>query len=271
MTDMSEQLQLKPLEPLSKPQAMLVIVAHHDDIEFGAAGSVAKWVAQGHRVHYVIITDGSSGSNEPGINPAELAELRRQEQINAAQAVGVEDVRFLGYMDGTLEPSMQLRMDLTRIIREIKPYRVICQDPTAVFVGDGYINHPDHRAAGEAAIYATFPSAETRPIFRNLLHEGHEPHKVSELLLTLTLQPTHFEDISDTVETKLDALRCHVSQVGNEALAGAEDGAIKFVMEMSAEAGKPLGVAHAETFKLMRLHSANDNVQQNTNSDPHAS
>jgi LmbE family N-acetylglucosaminyl deacetylase len=249
---------LQPLEPLEAPQTILVIVAHHDDIEFGMAGSVSKWVKAGHSVHYVVITDGSAGSNEPGINPAELAETRRIEQLNAAQAVGVEDVRFLGHADGTLQATLQLRLDLTRIMRELKPYRVVCQDPTTVFVGDGYVNHPDHRAAGEAAIYATFPSSESRPIFRGLLHEGYEPHKVSELLLVLTNNPTHYEDVTATMEDKLNALRHHISQIGESEIA--DDGALKFVTEMTAEMGQQVGVGYAEMYKVMTLQRANDNA-----------
>jgi LmbE family N-acetylglucosaminyl deacetylase len=244
-------------EPLSSPYKIVVIVAHHDDIEFGVAGSIARWVKEGADVTYVIITDGGSGSNQPGILRADLAEQRRQEQVAAAKAVGVSDVRFLGYFDGMLEPTMELRRDLTRILREVKPQRVICQDPTTVFFRDSYINHPDHRAAGEAAIYATFPSSETRPIFPELLDEGYEPHKVHELWLTLSTSPTHFVDISATFEQKLESLRAHVSQIG--AGEDAENGALKFVRERNLDAGKVANVEYAEFFKVMILFRSNEN------------
>src|SRR5690606_8017625 len=174
---------------------VLVIAAHPDDIEFGAAGTVATWTRAGIDVAYCIVTDGSAGSNDPGVSSSHLAEIRRQEQIEAAARLGVSDVRFLDYQDGVLQPTIELRRDLTRLIRELRPQRVVISDPTTVLVsGDGfhYINHPDHRAAAEAALYAIFPSAESRPIFPELLAEGLEPHHVNEVWMTLTNQPDVF-------------------------------------------------------------------------------
>jgi LmbE family N-acetylglucosaminyl deacetylase len=140
---------------------------------------------------------------------------------------------------------MELRRELTRIIREWKPQRVVCQDPTTVFVEANYVNHPDHRSAGEAAIYAVFPSAETRPIFPELLSEGFEPHKVQELWLTLTLNPNTFVDITATIERKIEALLCHRSQVGPEAA--------EWMRTWDAEHGARAGVSYAEAFRVMRL------------------
>ncbi len=224
---------------------ILVVAAHPDDIEFGLAGSVARWTSEGHRVVYCLVTDGAAGSNQPDADLRALAELRRQEQLAAAQVVGVHEVRFLGYADGTLQPTLELRRELTRLIRELRPFRVVCQDPTTVFFGNNYINHPDHRAAGEATIYAVFPSAGTRPIFPELLSEGYEPHPVSELYLDLTLAPDTYVDISDSIERKLAALRCHATQVGPEAEP--------WVREWGAEAGVKAGCAYAEAFRVMRL------------------
>lgn len=242
---------LQPLEPLTDPIDIVVIAAHPDDIEFGTAGSVARWVQQGATVTFVLITKGNAGSNDPDADLEALAQTRIAEQKAAADMLGVQRVIHLGYEDGTLQPTMALRRDLTRILRDIKPYRVVCQDPTTVFARDNYINHPDHRAAGEAAIYATFPSAETRPIFPELLAEGYEPHKVSELYLNLTMNPTHYMDITDTFETKLNALRCHVSQLGSGE--DFDNGVRKFITERSLEAGERIGVTHAEMFKVMTL------------------
>jgi LmbE family N-acetylglucosaminyl deacetylase len=244
---MTTEFKQVPTSP--EPITIMAIVAHHDDIEFGISGSIAKWVEEGAQVTYVIITDGGAGSNEVGVIRAELVERRRQEQILAAQAVGVSDVRFLGYKDGELQPTLDLRRDLTRLIREIKPYRVILQDPTTVYFGENYINHPDHRAAGEAATYAVFPSAESRPIFAELLDEGYEPHHVSELFINLTLAPTHFVDISGTIEKKLASLRAHVSQIG--AGEEAETGALGWIRERNAESGAQVGVGYAEMFRVM--------------------
>lgn len=174
------------------PSRILVIAAHPDDIEFGAAGSIARWTGEGAQVTYCIVTDGAAGSNDPNVKREDLIRIRREEQIAAAAVVGVHDVRFLGYPDGTLQHTLELRRDLTRLIRELRPYRVLCFDPTVVFVGvpefGDYINHPDHRAAAEGAIYAVFPSAETRPIFPELLDEGLEPHHVTEVYMMLTTQ-----------------------------------------------------------------------------------
>lgn len=231
---------------MDAPQlTILVVAAHPDDIEFGLAGSVARWTAEGHTVVYCIVTDGAAGSNAADVDLAALVETRRREQIEAAALVGVDDVRFLGFVDGTLQPTLELRRTLTRLIREVKPYRVVCQDPTTVFFSSFYINHPDHRAAGEATLYAVFPSAETRPVFPELIGEGYEPHKVSELYLDLSLQPDTYIDISDTLERKIAAILVHRSQVGPEAEQWAR--------QWAAEAGEKAGVAFAEAFRVMRF------------------
>lgn len=237
--------QSKPKLATSTPERVLIIVAHADDIEFGAAGSVARWTEEGAKVVYCIITDGAAGSNEPDADLVELARLRQAEQCEAAETVGVTDVRFLGYADGTLQPTLDLRRDLTRLIREVRPDRVIAQDPTTVLVEDRYINHPDHRAAGEAALYAVFPSAETRPIFPELLEEGYEPHHVKELYLTLTTRPDTFVDISATMDRKVKSLLAHRSQVG----ADVE----KMLREWDADDGNKVGCDYAESFRVMNL------------------
>ena len=228
-----------------QPMRILVIAAHPDDIEFGVAGSVALWAEAGAEVTYCMVTDGSAGTNEPGADLGALAARRRAEQLEAAAHVGVRDVRFLGYQDGTLQPTLDLRRELTRLIRELRPYRVVCQDPTLVFWRDGYINHPDHRAAGEAAVYAVFPSAETRPIFPELLSEGYEPHHVSELYLSFSPEPNLHIDISATLDRKIAALLCHRSQVGPEAE--------QWVRQWDAEVGKAHEIPYAEPFRVMRF------------------
>jgi len=240
-------------ESTAAPKRVLVIVAHPDDIEFGAAGSIARWTDAGAEIVYCIITDGAAGSNDPATDVKELARRRQTEQCSAAETVGVREVRFLGYADGTLQPTLDLRRDLTRMIREFKPDRVICQDPTTVFMESDYINHPDHRAAGEAAIYSVFPSAETRPIFPELLAEGREPHHVTELYLTLTTQPNTFVDISETIDRKIKALLCHESQVGEK------EGLM--VREWNAETGKLVERAFAERFRVMRFDDGNRSLK----------
>ncbi|NJP04363.1 MAG: PIG-L family deacetylase [Chloroflexaceae bacterium] len=245
----------KQLDQTPVPAKILVIAAHHDDIEFGVAGSVALWVDNGARVSYCIVTDGSAGSNDPDTNLEELVTRRKEEQLAAARVVGVEDVHFLGYRDGTLQPTLELRRDLTRIIRELRPDRVVCQDPTTMLVGDRYINHPDHRAAAEAAVYAVFPSAETRPIFPELLDEGLEPHHVNEVYLMLTLQADTVVDITSTIDRKLEALACHASQVGQESLDR--------IREWNADNGKELGCDYAEVYRVMRFGGATSEPVEN--------
>lgn len=241
MTDQSQEKT-----PPHDPQRVMVVVAHPDDIEFGCAGSVAKWTAQGVDVIYVMLTDGAAGSNEVGVNPYELARLREEEQAAAAAKVGVSHIIYLRHRDGALEPTIELRREVTRLIRKYKPDRVVAQDPSTIFVEDRYINHPDHRAAGEIATYAVFPSAESRLAFPELLEEGLEPHRVLDLWLHLTLEANHFEDITETIDKKLDALREHRSQLGDEA--------IEFVRERCERQGEQIGVRYAEGFRVMRIN-----------------
>lgn len=229
---------------------ILVVVAHPDDIEFGVAGSVARWIEEGAVVTYCIVTDGAAGTEDPTASAEELAKIRQEEQRAAAAAVGVTDVRFLGYRDGILEPTLNVRRDITRIIREVKPYRVVCHDPTTILVGDRYINHPDHRASGEAAAYAVFPSAVVPLIFPELFEAGFEPHRVAELYFILTLHPDTYVDISTTIDRKIEALLCHKSQLGPEA--GER------VREWNAEWGKHIGSAYAEAFRVMRINQAQE-------------
>lgn len=247
-----EPAQLQAIPRREAPYSVVVSAAHHDDIEFGVAGSVARWIRdEGAAVTYVIVTDGGSGSNNPDLSRQRIIDIRRAEQLAAAAKVGVSDVRFLNYPDGALQASMELRRDLTRIIRQTKAYRVVCQDPTTYFVRNQYINHPDHRAAGEATLYAAFPSAETRPIFPELLAEGYEPHKIGELYLNLSLEPTHYHDISSAIDLKLAALSAHVSQLG--AGEDFENGAKKSVLHWSGENGRQVGVDYAEFFRVLKF------------------
>ncbi|MCA9902803.1 MAG: PIG-L family deacetylase [Anaerolineae bacterium] len=235
-------------QPLAEKQTILVIVAHPDDIELGMAGSIARWKDAGHRVVYCIVTNGAAGSNDPNTDFNALIATRKTEQQKAAEIVGVHDIRFLDYADGTLEPTLALRRDLTRLIRELRPYRVAIMDPTAILLQGqqfDYVNHPDHRAAGEAALYAVFPSAESRPIFPELLDEGYEPHHVIEIYLMLTLNPNIAVDVTDVMERKLASLLCHESQL--DSRVG------DMVRGWDAEAGSQAGVKYAETFRVMRF------------------
>lgn len=228
----------------------LIIVAHPDDIEFGAGGTTATWTDAGIAVTYVIVTDGAAGSNDPNVVSSQLIQTRQQEQTEAGSCLGVTDIRFLGYPDGTLQPTLELRRDLTRIIRELRPERVVVQDPTSILLqaeSFSYINHPDHRATGEASLYAVFPSAETRPIFPELLKEGLEPHHVNELWLMFSMQPNRYVDITKGFDRKIAALLCHRSQLDEES--------IKFIREMDAAAGQRSGYELAEEFRVMTFYN----------------
>jgi LmbE family N-acetylglucosaminyl deacetylase len=235
------------LEPtLTKPMRILVICAHPDDIEIGCGGAVARWTDAGAQVTFCLVTDGAAGGNEPDTNYTELAKRRKEEQRAAAKLVGVEDIRFLDYPDGTLEPTIALRRDLTRIIRQVRPNRVVITDPTTILLtaeDSNYINHPDHQAVATAALYAVFPSAGARPIFPELLREGLEPLNVEELYMHLTEKPNLAVDISAVHERKIQAVLCHRSQLGEEAG--------EWMKKWDGESGKQVGVEYAEMFRVM--------------------
>jgi LmbE family N-acetylglucosaminyl deacetylase len=231
------------------PTIAMSIQAHPDDQEFGIAGTLAKWARHGCKVISVIITSGDAGSNDPSKSGADrpaLARLREDEQIAANLVLGIHETVFLHYPDGELEPTLQLRKDLTRLIRQYKPDLVVAGDPTRVFYGSDYINHPDHRAAARAAVDAVFPSAGTRLIFTDLLDEGYEPHNVKKLYLHGSETSDIWVDISATLDLKIAALKKHVSQIG----AWDVD---KEMRAWAAETGKEKGLEAAEAYKVMVL------------------
>ena len=196
-------------------ERILVVTAHPDDVDFGAAGSVAAWTDRGIEVSYCVVTDGDAGGSDRGAKRADVAALRRREQTAAAEAVGVSDITFLGYPDGRLEPSIALRRDISRVIRIKKPQRVVAQSPERNYQRI-FASHPDHRAAGEAALCAVYPDARNPFAHMELLdEEGLEPHVVDEVYLMAMAQGDVVVDITDTVDRKLEALRCHESQYDN--------------------------------------------------------
>ena len=230
------------------PGRVAVIVAHPDDAEFGCAGTVARWAAEGHEVHYVLLTSGDKGSADPNVTPEQLVATREAEQRAACEVLGVCDVHFLRRKDATLVPDLDLRRDLTRIIRQIRPDIVICQDPTAWFMGTSYLNHPDHRAAGTATLDAIYPSARDRMTFPELLAAGLEPHNVHEVYLTGTQVADIFIDISDYLDTKIAALKAHASQVADWDPSDMVRDWSRQTAEQHPGHGK-----HAEGFKYFRL------------------
>jgi LmbE family N-acetylglucosaminyl deacetylase len=224
------------------PKRALVIAAHPDDIEFVCAGTIAKWVRAGSEVRYVLATSGDAGTHEYGVTREELAKRREVEQRAAARTVGVNEVVFLGYRDGEVTPSLALRRDLVREIRRFRPEIAICFDPTRLYVGGSYINHPDHRAVGQAALDALSPTAAMPLSFQEQVEEGLVPYRVRHILVASTHHPDTWVDIGDTIELKVQALRKHVSQ-----LDGRRDYEA-LVRQWAADTGADVGLQFAESF-----------------------
>jgi LmbE family N-acetylglucosaminyl deacetylase len=194
---------------------ILVITAHPDDVDFGAAGTVARWTDAGLEVTYCLVTDGDAGGEDDGFPRAEVPALRRGEQVAAAKCVGVHDVRFLGYPDGRVEATLALRRDLARVIRQVRPDRVVCPSPERNYARTG-ASHPDHRAVGSAALDAVYPDARNPFAFPELRDdEGLAPWTVREVWVSGSPSPNHFVDVTDTFGRKIAALRAHVSQTGH--------------------------------------------------------
>jgi len=200
------------------PGSAMVVVAHPDDAEFMCAGTIALWAAAGAEVTYVVVTKGDKGSEDPEMTPSKLTEIREAEQRAAGAILGVRNYVFMGYEDGYLQHTLQLRRDITRLIRQYRPEVVVTFDPTARFMGDFYANHPDHRATGDATVDAVFPSARDRLTFPELLADGLEPHKVAQLWLGSAgdRDVNTWVDIGPVLETKQRALKAHPSQLGDD-------------------------------------------------------
>ncbi len=195
------------------PKRVLVIQAHPDDVEFSSAGTVARWANEGAHITYCSLTSGDKGSDDPAMTGERLAASRELEQQAACDILGVKELKFLRYKDATLVADLELRLTLTRVMRQVKPDIVMTFDPSMRYAGQEYINHPDHVATGEASLAAVFPSVRDRMTFPELLAEGLEPHKVPEVYLYATANPDIWIDITDTLEVKLLALKAHASQV----------------------------------------------------------
>jgi len=228
------------------PPSAMVIVAHPDDAEFMVAGTFTRWSRGGCRTVYVLVTDGDKGSSDPTIARAELAALRRAEQREACSIVGAQDVEFLHYEDGMVEPTLALRRDLARLIRKHKPHAVMVQDPARYFGGRGYVNHPDHRAVGEAALGAIYPTARDPLTFPELLADGFEPHKVKEVFISSGDDADVIVNISEALDNKVAALLAHKSQMGDWQ-------PYETIAKWSGEAAKGHEFAHGETFKHLKL------------------
>ena len=225
----------------------MVIMAHPDDAEWSCSGTVAKWCAEGWNVVFVLCTDGSKGSSDPDMTSGKLVIIREKEQRDAGKVLGLKDVVFLGYPDSYLEPTLELRRDIAREIRRHKPDVVIVGSPARDTEDGYYMGHPDHYAAGEAALSAVFPTARDRLTFPELLDEGLEPHKVREVWVAGGGKNSdQFVNVEAHMETAIEALKTHKSQVDQEQAGD-------WFRQGRIDTGKKVGMAYAEGFKRISL------------------
>lgn len=236
-----------PNDKLPTPERVLVVAAHPDDIEFGAAGTVARWVAEGAEVRYLLMTRGDKGSDDPAADPARIAVVREGEQRTAAAEIGVAGVEFLDEPDGQVEPSLRLRERVTRAIRAFRPEIVMSHDPTVLFVNNEWVNHPDHRAVGTVVVDAVFPTARDPLNFPEHLAAGLQPWKVAELFLWSTNEANQLVDIGATLERKIAALSAHVSQFRDF------DETARWLRRGAEELGERAGYRAAEGFRRVVL------------------
>lgn len=241
---MSELERHELVEPLER---VLVVFSHPDDAEFGAAPAIAAISALGARIDYVVTTDGGKGTDDPHLSPEQLAATRIAEQRAAADVLGVGEIVHLGYEDGYLVPSLDLRRDITRQIRRFRPDVVIAQHPVRRLGASPFMNHPDHIATGEATLAAVYPAARDRHNFPELLEQGLEPWKVRQVLVTGAELPNLWIDVSETFQTGLAALRCHASQVSDWPAVEER------MRERVASAGQPVGLPMAQAFLSILL------------------
>ncbi len=234
--------ELEREELITPLERALVIFSHPDDAEFSAASTIALLTRSGTRVDYVVTTDGGKGTEDPAVTPAQLTATREAEQRAAADKLGVTEIVHLGYPDGYLTPSLDVRRDIVRQIRRFRPDLVIAQNPIRRQDGNPFIGHPDHLATGEATLAAVYPAARDRLNFPELIDEGLEPWKVRQVLVSGVENPNLFLDVSSTFEQGLEALFCHASQISDRA--EAEEGA----RERAAERGQMAGLALASAF-----------------------
>jgi LmbE family N-acetylglucosaminyl deacetylase len=228
------------------PESAMAIVAHPDDIEFSCAGTLARWIRAGTRVSYVLCTSGEVGFDEPGLDKESATEIREREQKEAAEIVGAQEVIFLRQPDGLLQPTLELRRMLVREIRRFRPEVVVCGDPTIVWAGDEYINHPDHRAASSAALDATFPAAGQPNLFAEMEEEGLHAHKPRKVYVTCWTGGDTFVNIGETIDLKIAALRAHASQMRD----WDPEPRIK---DRAAERAKGKEMRYAECYRVVTL------------------
>jgi len=229
------------------PRRVMVISAHPDDLDFGCSGTMSLWAQEGWEIVYVVCTSGDKGTEDPGLTPDHLMEMREKEQRCAAAAVGAKEVVFLRWRDGEVVNNLELRRQLVRQIRKYRPEAVFTHDPANRRFENKYLNHSDHRAVGEAVFDAIYPAAGNRNFFPEILLEGYRPHSVSEIYFFGTHDPDVWMDISSVMDKKIAALLCHKSQVGGD------ESFVSWIRQRFSEQGKSRGMEYAEIFRLLTL------------------
>jgi LmbE family N-acetylglucosaminyl deacetylase len=235
--------------PSSEPETVLVVLAHPDDPEFFCGGTIGLWASQGKRIVYCLLTRGDKGSDDPSTDPETLMDKRTQEQLAAADVLGVADVIFLDYRDGEIQADDELRLQISRVIRQVKPDIFVTCDPTNFYPSHRRLNHADHRAVGEAALDAVFPAARSGMYFPQLMDEGLLPHRADQIYIAGAAQPDLTVDISDQFDRKIKAIGCHVSQVGDD-LAALRDRLEHYFLDPESPPGVP---RYIERFRYMNL------------------
>lgn len=233
------------------PESAMAVVAHPDDIDFGCAGTFARWAQHGCRLSYVLCTSGDVGIAGRGMTKARAIEIRETEQKAAADIIGATEVVFLREPDGLLQATLELRKKIVREIRRFRPEVVLVMDPTLVWAGDGYINHPDHRAAGLAGIDAVFPAAGQPNLFQELESEGLTAHKPRKVYSLNWRDGDNYVSIDETIELKIKALRAHKSQMGDWDPEPR-------MKEWAADRAKGKEMKYAEVFRVVTLESDDD-------------
>ena len=226
------------------PSCALAVYAHPDDAEVSCGGTLARWSAGGAEVHVVVCTRGDKGSSDPAVVPAELAERRAAEVAAAGKALGVTGHQLLGYDDGALEDTVGFRERLVGLVRTLRPETVVCPDPTAMFFGQRYFNHRDHRVVGMAVLDAVAPAAGNPHYFP----DAGPPHRVASVLLSGTLDADVWVDVSDYIDAKAEALACHGSQIGETG-----EWLRSVVRQRAEDGGRTAGVRYAEGFRRLQL------------------
>lgn len=231
---------------MSVPPRVLAVAAHPDDVEFGSAGTLAKWVDEGCEVTICLTTDGSTGTQDRELMGEKLRGIRLEEAAEAASIIGAKELIWLGYRDGYVEYTLDLRRDIARVFRQYRPHRFVVMDPTPV-IGDFFINHPDHRAVGHASLDVSMTAGTTPGHFPELLEEGLEPWRgLREIWIAGPAGGPTVVDITSTINRKIEALQCHKSQIGDDPETVGE-----WLRSRMTEIGAPQGYAYAESFKVL--------------------